>query len=543
MTVIVFNLFYLVHMLIGRGLVLFLKNKLKFKVEFNNLQISEFNIYPIVAIFLFGNLSFIANFFVPVLDIIPYLIGIAIFFIIYNLKEKVTFQYPLQPIVTIIISSILSISTFGMRLHYDMGLYHLVNQTWIRENKIVFGIQNLHNRLGFSSIQEYISSIYWYGGNYVFLHFLNLIFFVFFFIYLYETIFIYKSKFLQNSSIIILLYCFMDNFGVNGGGNGFVAIQTIGKSDSSFAVIYFITSLLILNELKNKNFSYSMLSIFLYMTFFAIQFRVSGVVLLVLIFFYFFNDKNINFLNIFKTNKTLLSISFLWLIKNIIISGCAFFPIKYTCVTSLNWYSKELVDLSVEQSRGFYKAIDFKNLQDWFSIWLNTGFNRQITYNFLISILLIFLIRLFITIKNIDNQKISLSFFIFLILGVLLWLTNSPGLRFAYALYMLCFIPLSFNREIRGDVKYLKVFILMLFSISILLFPRLYSYQHFLNNYSELTSVNIPVDSVEVNQLNWGVSPINGDQCWNYKECSSSNKGIQPLIKYDYYFFYSLENK
>ena len=46
----------------------------------------------------------------------------------------------------------------------------------------------------------------------------------------------------------------MDNFGVNGGGNGFVAIQTIGKPDSNFAVIYFITSLLILNELKNKNF-------------------------------------------------------------------------------------------------------------------------------------------------------------------------------------------------------------------------------------------------------------------------------------------------
>ena len=38
MTVIVFNLFYLVHLLIGRGLVLFLKNKLKFKVEFNNLR-------------------------------------------------------------------------------------------------------------------------------------------------------------------------------------------------------------------------------------------------------------------------------------------------------------------------------------------------------------------------------------------------------------------------------------------------------------------------------------------------------------------------
>ena len=83
-----------------------------------------------------------------------------------------------------------------MRLHYDMGLYHLVNQTWIRENKIVFGIQNLHNRLGF---QVSKNTFHPFTGMEVitFFTFYKSYFFVFFFIYLYETIFIYKSKFLQ----------------------------------------------------------------------------------------------------------------------------------------------------------------------------------------------------------------------------------------------------------------------------------------------------------------------------------------------------------
>ncbi len=539
MTVVVFNLFYLTHLLVGRGLILFLNNNFKYSLELNDLKISKLTSYPVIAIFFVGNLSFIANFFIPVEVFIPYLFGIAIFLILYNFKEKIKIQYSLQPIITIIISSILSISTFGMRLHYDMGLYHLVNQTWIRENKIVFGLQNLHNRLGFSSIQEYISSVYWYEDNYVFLHFINLVFFVFFFLYLYETIFVYDSNFLKNSSIIIVLYCLMDNFGVNGGGNGFVAIQTIGKPDSNFAVIYFITSLLILNELKNKKFSYSKLSIFLYLTFFAIQLRISGVILFVLIIFYFLNG-NKNIVNIIKTNKLLLVISSLWLSKNVITSGCALFPVKYTCFTSLSWYSQELVDLSVAQSKGFYKSIDFNNLQNWLSTWLNTGFNRQITYNFFISFIVIFLLWQFFSIKKITNQNINSPLFIFLTLGILLWLTNSPGLRFAYALYMLCFIPLSLNRDIKNGMKY---FIFIFFTISILLFPRLYSYQYFINNYSEFTNINLPVEEVKVNQLNWGVSPIGGNQCWSYKKCSSSNKGYEPLIKYNYYFFYSLENR
>ncbi len=233
-------------------------------------------------------------------------------------------------------------------------------------------------------------------------------------------------------------------------------------------------------------------------------------------------------------------ISSLWLSKNVITSGCALFPVKYTCFTSLSWYSQELVDLSVAQSKGFYKSIDFNNLQNWLSTWLNTGFNRQITYNFFISFIVIFLLWQFFSIKKITNQNINSPLFIFLTLGILLWLTNSPGLRFAYALYMLCFIPLSLNRDIKNGMKY---FIFIFFTISILLFPRLYSYQYFINNYSEFTNINLPVEEVKVNQLNWGVSPIGGNQCWSYKKCSSSNKGYEPLIKYNYYFFYSLENR
>ena len=88
MTVVVFNLFYLTHLLVGRGLILFLNNNFKYSLKLNDLKISKLTSYPVIAIFFVGNLSFIANFFIPVEVFIPYLFGIAIFLILYNFKEN-----------------------------------------------------------------------------------------------------------------------------------------------------------------------------------------------------------------------------------------------------------------------------------------------------------------------------------------------------------------------------------------------------------------------------------------------------------------------
>ena len=39
MTVVVFNLFYLTHLLVGRGLILFLNNNFKYSLELNDLKL------------------------------------------------------------------------------------------------------------------------------------------------------------------------------------------------------------------------------------------------------------------------------------------------------------------------------------------------------------------------------------------------------------------------------------------------------------------------------------------------------------------------
>ena len=44
-------------------------------------------------------------------------------------------------------------------------------------------------------------------------------------------------------SLTTLLFGLLDNFGVDGGKNGFVVFQSIGKFDVSFGILFLITNL------------------------------------------------------------------------------------------------------------------------------------------------------------------------------------------------------------------------------------------------------------------------------------------------------------
>ena len=48
----------------------------------------------------------------------------------------------------------------------DAGLYHLPYIKTIIENKIIFGLTNIHFRFGHVSIIQYVSAPYYYGLEY-----------------------------------------------------------------------------------------------------------------------------------------------------------------------------------------------------------------------------------------------------------------------------------------------------------------------------------------------------------------------------------------
>lgn len=542
MNVIVFNIFFILHLFIGRGFFLFLRKVFKINLKIENIGISSFSIYPIVSIFLIGNLNFIFNFFFPVDSLLYLYLFFALCLVIFNFTEKVIFSYKSQPLVILLISSILSISSFGMRLHYDAGLYHLTNQLWIKENRVIFGIVNVHNRLAFSSIQEYISSSYWLDGNFLLLHFINVLFFIFLFNFLFENIFINKNfHFLKASSICIVFLGFLDNFGFNGGGNGHVAVQTVGKADANFAIIFLITSLLIINSLIINKYTLNNLLLFSYLALFCLQLRLTGALMTFLLSIYLANVIKINQLSIYKIlkkSKLLLTVFSLWLLKNIFLSGCLIFPVSITCYKKLSWYTNELLILSIQQSKGFYRALSFeKGFSIWYQDWINTGFNKQISINLFFSLIALFIVMRLLSVKNPRGFKINILFYLFLLLNFILWITNSPGVRFAYGFIMLISVSTVLNRKLRIDNKILNYILLFIFIGDIFLFPRLYSYKEFLNNYQNLTVIEVPVKNISFEKKEWGYQPVSGDQCWDNKECTPSKDIKPPLIKNGYYFF------
>ena len=93
-------------------------------------------------------------------------------------------------------------------------------------------------------------------------------------------------------------------------------------------------------------------------------------------------------INIYKNLKILFSIIFilLWIIKNVMISGCLVFPISILCFDSLSYVNIDLIKnfeiLSESWSKDWPNRTDkaikmstFNESFNWFQIWYNNHFN------------------------------------------------------------------------------------------------------------------------------------------------------------------------
>ena len=179
--------FYNLIFFIGRGIFVFFRdfsNKKEIK-NFFGINVEFF--FPIITFFLLGNISFVANFFIPIKNNITFIF--LLIFILFNFREKTKDLDIKQLLVTnLVVPLVLGVSSYSVGFHYDAALYHLNIQNWIINEKIVLGVQNIYLPLGYSTLNEYILANFWMGENFIFLH---CVFYVFYFI-----IFLFSVKFL-----------------------------------------------------------------------------------------------------------------------------------------------------------------------------------------------------------------------------------------------------------------------------------------------------------------------------------------------------------
>jgi len=412
---------------------------------------SQFYLYFIGIIFL-SFISLILNFFTPLTPLINSIVYILII-IAYSIKKK--FILNKKNINFLLISSFI---TFLLIIYSnvnrpDAGLYHLPYTSIVNENKIIFGISNIHSRFGHVSILQYLAAInnnYFFLKNGISIPLASIIsfFYIYFFYDIWKVATKKETSNLGNFfSLFVLIYIAFK----------IARYSEFGNDAVSHLSFFYLISCLLKSKIKEINFN----KILLISVFTFINKPTLGLIFIAPIVIYFLQ-------NSFKPNKIFYSLFslpvlflYLWLIKNIIVSGCAIYPIKLTCIENLPWTNiQRTVNANIESdawSKGWPDRMDKNISMEEFSKnlnWIHAWSNKHLKHilNIIIPyIVILVIITLFIKIKfkssiRKNNKILNVRFFLCLItsgVGTLSFLLLFPLYRYGYS-YIVTLISLFF---------------------------------------------------------------------------------------------------
>ena len=526
MVIFQFLTFYFLLYSFGRAVFQLLNFFLDKKEKSISDEIFGLNIeffFPVLGLFVLGNIVVIFNFFSGINNTIFWIILILIF--VFNFIKAPTIKLNLLNILNyILIPAILSISTRDLGLHPDTGLYHLNYQNWIRSEKIVAGFTNMNERFGYSSIYDFISAPLWFGDNFILLQFVNLSFIVLFFHFLSYNLINKKNNDLFIASYFVILFGLLDNFGFGGGRNGFLYIEGIGKPDVAFAVIFFITNILLISSIRSKQYNNQDFLVASLLILFSIQLRVFGILSLLLLGYYYLELSNYK-MSILKNKMLLLIPSILmgslWMLKNVIISSCLFFPVEFTCINSLSWNAFEHAKDAAYIVQDFYYGLPTENgYVGWYNHWMSSEQNSAMAKNFLLSLLIITVFRiLFFKGRARTSFDLKIITIMFILFNFYLWLYNAPAIRLAMGTILLSVGVIGFgNLDLRFKNRFFnlyenKIIISIIIIFCALLTPRIYKYSDFIKNPLESYFVGVEITETVKNPNGWGVTPKEGHQC------------------------------
>ena len=506
--------------LVGRALFIIIEIFTKREIHFL-FDIKKEAFFLIIGLVIFSQILFIFNFFLG-LNKFNIIIFITLLLII-NVKNFTKIKSYKEFGLNIFICFLLFITFYDTGLSKDSYLYHLMSQEWIYTEKIVFGLSNLNPYLGYMSISEFPSALL-NEINLNFAHIFNLVYLISFFSLMIGFIFS-KIEYYKNIAFCFGVFGILDNFGFDGGRNGFIATQEINKFDYSFSIlcilfiVFSVYSIIIKKDISNiDHFVFSLFFIY------AVQLRIFGYILLPLYFYMMFS---------FNKLRSIYNFSFifliLWSIKNFINTSCFIYPINLSCI-STDWLfqekSKYISYLVLDSFRDPENGINtINNLR-----WINEVFlpnNQNIIKNFLLTVVFFKLLKiLFFKHQKIKRDYVNLIkvyLIVFILFG--LWIFYLPQYRFSSFFLMTSFVILNLD-FLKSEHKFVFGLNLIITIFSFLLLINMNDYKSFYNNPSEISQARLP-NTQYVDLTNYGVKPVSevskGVLCFDRKDCYSAN--------------------
>ncbi len=526
----------------GRSINLIISKFYKNRNESVILKIRKEIIYPILGLIFIGNLLILLNYFIELKNnLILIILIISLMPNLSDLRFKYSFNnYNL--IYFFVIPSILIISISDITFHYDAGYYHLNHQNWLRESNLIIGMVNIFWPFGMSSIFEFLSAVLWVDNSFILLHFLNLIFIHFLYNFLFFFLFVSKDRVLKNCSIFILIFSFLDNFGLGGGRNGYIYIQEVGKQDTAVAILTIFLSLILLKQIYEKSAESIDLVYAMLIAFFTFQIKVSGVfifLLLLLNLLQLLFNKSHGLTNILYLSIPTLLISFLWFTKSFLTTGCLIFPVSTTCNKNLKWYepgsTERIESYTTETSFAFMEYFLSKDLsfinwfQDFFGLISENGFAtfyRNVYSNFLFSILFLIIVKYLFFQKKENSITFNLILFAYLFTGLSYLVFYGPIPRYTTGILTIFAGIIGFFVK-NYKYKISDKLLLVIFIFSIGLVPRLNSYKSFLFNSEIVLEANKNNIGKDIDELQIWTKPETGDRCWIDISCSMNKENVK----------------
>ena len=485
MSELIFSIIIVSLVIYGQGIA-FNKYVLKYK------DISEnfFQTFFFGFIFLGFNVLLI-NFFSPINKFVGTLIlilSISVFIsniVKYEQKNKIVKNF------LIIIILVFFLIAFSNVYRPDAALYHLPYVNILNENKIIFGLSNLHFRFGHISIIQYISSAF---NNYLIpieslsiptaLIFALFIFFLFsFFIKL-----IKKNEY--NNSLIFFLLIIISIYSYN----------RFSEYGNDTPAHIFLIILFIYIVIKNKNEEY--FSNIILISTFLVFLKPFMIVLGFLIFYLFIKQKK-KLKELIKP-KIIFSIVFLflWLLKNISVSGCLIYPISSLCIKDL--LITDIKKTNLEEISGEAWSKDWSNYKEntykmeeynknfrWTRTWYQNHF-KVIIEKFTPILIFLFLIYFLLSLnkQNVKRSKILFDDCILLLLFLLfifMWFIKFPLYRYGssflivFFVYLITLLTKNFDySKNKKNIRFIFSFFLIIAVLAFLTKNSLRIY----NNYS-----------------------------------------------------------
>lgn len=463
-----------------------------------NFSISEEGLIGIIFISLFG---LILNFIFKLDQVITSLVFIFLLIFIFRIFKENNFIYIKKLIFhSLIISLIATIFiAFDNVNRPDAGIYHLPYIRMINEFKIIIGSANLNPLFGATSIFQYTSAMY---NNIIF-----------------------KDVGVTIPHALVGVYCFeyfVRNFFSKENNNDYffkififsVASYLLiemnrysdyGNDNPGHLYFFYLTSLFL-----NKNFSldnqrnfklFALISLFCFL-------NRPFLILSILMTFYLWISRK-HYLTIFSFPFLSLFFFIFWITKNFLVSGCAIYPISFTCLDKLPWYSNEakfrisarnsseFSELHAKGWKDIINNVDYRNYEVKTELkqkflknfnWIDKNYISNHAYTFSKKIdyfvIYLFLVCLFIHIFKDNNKNFVLSlndkrYFILSIIssiGVFILIYKFPLGRygtFYLSIFVFCLIFPLFNYVVnKSSIKkinhILSIFLIILINIFLL---------------------------------------------------------------------------